>query len=160
MAEAVPAGEELESYAICQKRSPGGFTEFVFRGEDLRLTSSPSPRFRLRNCQTRENDGFPIGKLGDDRELASNSFDVRTQRRQKKVGPSLHAGDAILTNSERLGDARLRLLLRSAKLAQRHLLGDQLTRPRIDSLAPSGRQFFFDSFQIGRSHFLNLQFRV
>lgn len=98
------------------------------------------PRFIPRNA--REHDRGAVGKFGDQREAPAHRLDALSERGEQQVASLLKPRYAVLRNPQLLRHPRLRQFPRLSEIAQRHLLGDQRRRPRLDLLALSGAQLF------------------
>jgi hypothetical protein len=97
------------------------------------------PRLLIGN--TGQNNRRTIGEFSDKREVSAHGLDGLPKRGQQQIAALFEARNAVLGDTESLSHADLRELARVPKLAQGHLLGNQLSGASFDFLALSGAQF-------------------
>jgi hypothetical protein len=88
-----------------------------------------------------EDDRRAVRKVSYDAHFAAHGFDGFSQRGKQQVAAFFEAGDAVLGDSEGLGEASLRQFAGLAEVAQAHFLGNDLSRAILDSLSLGWPQF-------------------
>src|SRR5882724_851856 len=88
-----------------------------------------------------DDDRRAVGKLGNDAHVPAHGFDGFSQRRKQQVAAFFKAGDAVLGDSEGLGNAGLRKLAGLSDVAQAHFLGNDFNRTVLDLLSFRWAQF-------------------
>jgi len=105
---------------------------------------------RLAADNPGDYDRRTVGEFSNKGQVSAHGLDGLPQRREQKIAALFEARNAVLGDTESLGDPDLRELARVPEFPQSHFLGNQLGGSGLDLLALGGAQLPDDAIHVRR----------